>query len=81
MSQLAAGIRSRGVVNSIRLPIAYAVGNAAAVASRVSGRGSGAVAAPRTLDTGVVAAPSVPGTAPVTPDTTGAPDAKPPAQG
>ena len=42
MSQLAAGIRSRGVVNSIRLPIAYAVGNAAAVASRVSGRGSGA---------------------------------------
>ena len=42
MSQLAAGIRTRGVVNSIRRPIAYAVGNAAAVASRVSGRGSGA---------------------------------------
>ncbi|WIY83383.1 Mur ligase family protein [Propionimicrobium sp. PCR01-08-3] len=42
VSQLREDIRKRGVVNSIRQPIAYAVGNAAALASRASGRGSGA---------------------------------------
>ncbi|NLA30080.1 MAG: DUF1727 domain-containing protein, partial [Propionibacterium sp.] len=42
MSQLAANIRTRGLVNSIRRSTAFVVGNAAAVASRVSGRGTGA---------------------------------------
>lgn len=36
------GIRERGLANSLRLPLAYAVGNGAAFASRVTKRGSGA---------------------------------------